>query len=326
MIVTKTPLRVSFVGGGLDHPEFFADGPVHLLGATVNQYVYVTLLPLVEFAEQKYRFTYRVTDNAASPREIRHPVVRAALLDMDWDDPINIGTMADLPGGTGLGSSSAFTVGLLHALKEFRGGGSLQPGELAREAIRIEREVLGEAGGWQDQVQAAFGGLRLYTFHGDGFESRPLRVSRRRLDYLSSHLYLVSGGATRNSSVGGMVEARSSMSSDEVRDMSELARRTAERFEAASSDEEALRELAWSMNQAWLWKQAHVGASLAHGANALLDSYSRLPVAATKLCGNGVDGFILRLLEPGAAHGDFDLDRVGFPVRISEAGSSLTRV
>jgi D-glycero-alpha-D-manno-heptose-7-phosphate kinase len=114
MWVSKTPLRASFLGGGTDYPSHFRSHPGAVLGGTIDKYVFIQALPLAPIAEQKFRVTYRTTESVDRVEDIRHPVIRETLKLHNWSDPLNIATMSDLPGGTGLGSSSAFTVGFIN--------------------------------------------------------------------------------------------------------------------------------------------------------------------------------------------------------------------
>ena len=203
MIVTKTPLRVSLIGGGSDYPAWFNEFGGAVLGGSINKNVFVTLSELSKFSEEKFRFTYRVTESVSGAEEFEHPVVRATLMNYFLNQPhhgLNLGTFADIPGHSGMGSSSSFSVGLLLALEKFKKSDLVNPDFLASAAIRIEREILKEDGGWQDQYHAAFGGLRLYTFDSSGVMVGPTIFSKDQLMELSRYFVLVKVGGTRDSS------------------------------------------------------------------------------------------------------------------------------
>lgn len=204
MIISKVPLRVSFIGGGSDYPEWFRKNQGAVLGATIDKSVFVTLAELSKFSKEKFRFTYRVTESVNSVDEFKHPVVREVLkrhFTGDFFQGLNLGTFADIPGHSGMGSSSSFSVGLLHALEEFKNPGTVSKEYLAASAIRIEREILGEKGGWQDQYHAAFGGLRLYEFGPEGVTVGPQLLDQNGLSDLSKYFVLVKAGKERDSQV-----------------------------------------------------------------------------------------------------------------------------
>ena len=199
MWISKTPLRASFLGGGTDYPSHFRSHPGAVLGGTIDKHVYIQALPLAPIAEQKFRVTYRTTESVDTIDEIRHPVIRETLKLHCWTDPLNIATMSDLPGGTGLGSSSAFTVGFINLLHRMRGK-ELTRYELASQAIHMEQVILNENVGVQDQIHAAFGGLARYEFSGDTFSIEPLRLTTSRLSLINRSMILVYTGAQRSAS------------------------------------------------------------------------------------------------------------------------------
>ena len=192
MIITQTPLRISFFGGGTDFPEYFLHNGGAVLAAAVNRHCYINAS---KFASRLFDYSIRVSysrgELVKSPKEIQHPVFRACLEHVGIASDIELHAILDLPAFTGLGSSSAFTVGLLHALHVFKGD-RVTPSLLASEAIHIERTVLGECVGYQDQVIAAHGGFCLIEFNND---HQPrithVRISIDNLLRLQDHMLLV---------------------------------------------------------------------------------------------------------------------------------------
>ncbi len=164
MIISRTPMRVSFVGGGTDLPCFYRREPGAVISMTVNKYVYITVN---QRFDDTLRVSYSQTEIVDTVDHVIHPLFREAMRHTAVDSGIEVTSVADVPSGTGLGSSSAFTVGLLHALDAF-GGRYRTARELADGACHLEIEVLGEPIGKQDQYAAAFGGLRRYRFNEDG--------------------------------------------------------------------------------------------------------------------------------------------------------------
>ena len=300
MWVSRTPLRVSFFGGGTDYPSYFADMPGAVLGTTIDRYVYIQALPLAAFAEQTYRLTYRQTESVNSIEEITHPVVRTCLAHYGWDRPLNMATMSDLPGGTGLGSSSAFTVGFINLLHRVRGT-SLTKFELAREAIFVEQKLLRENVGIQDQIHAAFGGLARYEFQGEDFSIHPLRIGRLRRALLSRSLVIVYTGRSRRASPildEQESRTRSGANADCLSALYRMTREAAGILERTGDDERALRDFGALLDEAWRIKQ-RLSRAISDDATAKLYAEGKSMGAwGGKLLGAGGGGFMLFLVHP----------------------------
>jgi D-glycero-alpha-D-manno-heptose-7-phosphate kinase len=257
MWISRTPLRVSFLGGGTDYPSYFRKSPGAVLGGTINKFIYIQALPLMPFSEQRYRVTYRTTESVDRLEDIQHPVIRESLRYYGWDSPLNIATMSDVPGGTGLGSSSAFTVGFINLLHKMRGI-ELTRYELARHAINMEQVILKETVGIQDQIHAAFGGLARYEFDADSFLIQPLRLTTRRLDALNASMLLVYTGAQRNAStVVETQERRTQSGSNEayLKEMYEATLHGARILEEPGNDAAALVRFGEALDHAWRLKR-----------------------------------------------------------------------
>lgn len=197
MIISRTPYRISFFGGGTDYPAWYRQHGGAVLAATIDKYCYISVRYLPPFFEHRFRVVYSKIESCQTIDEITHPAVRGVLHYMNIDRGLEIHHDGDLPARSGMGSSSAFTVGLLNALYALKG---CMPGkrQLALESIHIEQEMLGETVGSQDQVQAAYGGLNHITFHADDeFTVRPVTISRERIQELNSHLMLFYTGIKR---------------------------------------------------------------------------------------------------------------------------------
>ena len=166
MIITRTPFRISFSGGGTDLKEFYSKEPGAVLSSTIDKYVYVIVSKRNKMHESRIRVNYSVTENVEKVGQIQHPIVREALKLLGIDEPIEVAIQADIPAKTGLGSSSSFGVGLLHALHTFKGEFA-GPEQLAREACHIEIEMLGRPIGKQDHYAAAYGGINYIQFLRD---------------------------------------------------------------------------------------------------------------------------------------------------------------
>jgi D-glycero-alpha-D-manno-heptose-7-phosphate kinase len=295
---------VGLVGGGSDLPEFFSVDPDggSVLGMTINLYVYTSILPLSSVARERIRLTYRQTESVDQPEDLEHPVVRAVLLDRKCDKAINIATMSDVPGGTGLGSSSSFTVGLIAALDAFEGI-ARSPSAIAKEAVRVERELLGEAGGWQDQYHAAVGGFRRYDFNTDGVAIHPV-IDPAIVAFLRGWVVLVSTRSTRESAahqkelatkVKAEIGRHDSLTVGALRDLANLSRDAYSRFATLEKVEHAPYLLAEVLNEGWrLKKGSGVNSS---SAEEILQRGMSNGALAGKLCGAGGGGFVLLLVE-----------------------------
>jgi len=200
MVISRTPFRISFFGGGTDYPGWYKKHGGSVLATTINKYCYISARYYPPFFGYKYRIAYSQIENCKTIDQINHPSVRAVLRFLKISRGIEIHHDGDLPARSGLGSSSAFTVGLLHALYALEG---LMPDKqkLAKESIHLEQVVLKETVGSQDQVQAANGGLNYITFHKNGeITVKPVTISVKRIKELESHLMLFYTGIARTAS------------------------------------------------------------------------------------------------------------------------------
>jgi D-glycero-alpha-D-manno-heptose-7-phosphate kinase len=200
MIISRTPFRLSFFGGGTDYPAWYRAHGGSVLGTTIDKYCYLTCRYLPPFFAHRIRIVYSTIENCQHVDEIRHPAVREILRHLEVDRGVEIHHDGDLPARSGMGSSSAFTVGLLHALYALKG---VMPSHhrLAAEGIHIEQEVLRETVGSQDQVLAAHGGLNHVVFLQNGEISvRPVTIAPERIRHLNAHLMLFYTGIERRAS------------------------------------------------------------------------------------------------------------------------------
>ena len=195
MIITKTPFRMSFFGGGTDLPEFFNEEYGSVISATFDKYVYVTVRHLPRFFEYTTEVIYSKTERVKKIDDIIHPMVRNAIKMLDMDE-LHIAYDADLPARSGLGTSSTFAVGLLNAFHCLKGK-YVSKKQLADEAIKLERELCNEAGGWQDQIAASFGGFNRIDFKDNTYSVKPIIISPARKKELNDNLMLFFTGFTR---------------------------------------------------------------------------------------------------------------------------------
>lgn len=196
MIISKTPFRISFFGGGTDYPDWYELNGGAVISMAINKYCYITCRYLPPFFEYKYRIRYYKREETATIDEIQHPVVRTALQFMKVRDGVDIVHHADLPAQSGLGSSSTFTVSLLNVLRALKNINT-DKYELAKDAIFIEQKLIKENVGSQDQIAAAYGGLNRIDFNAsDGFRVNPIFL--RDFSTVTSHMLLFFTGIMRS--------------------------------------------------------------------------------------------------------------------------------
>lgn len=198
MIITKTPFRMSFFGGGTDIPEFFNEYGGAVISTTIDKYCYATVRHLPRFFEYNDSIVYAKIEKVKKVDDISHPLVREAMKYLDMHE-LSINYDADLPARTGLGSSSAFADSLLLAFHDLKGK-FVDKRTLAKEAIYVERVLCGEAGGWQDQIASSFGGLNRIDFNNDDFYVHPIIIFPERKRLLENNLLMFFTGFSRLSS------------------------------------------------------------------------------------------------------------------------------
>ena len=195
MIITQTPFRMSFFGGGTDFSGFYDEHGGAVLSTTFDKYCYVTVRHLPRFFEYSTHLTYSKTEYVNNSDEIQHPAIRNAMKWLDMHE-IRLTYESDLPARSGLGTSSSFAVGLLSAFYSLKGKYA-DKRRLADDAIYLERVLCNEAGGVQDQIAASFGGLNRINFSKDGYSVNPVIISAERKQALNDHLMLFFTGFSR---------------------------------------------------------------------------------------------------------------------------------
>jgi D-glycero-alpha-D-manno-heptose-7-phosphate kinase len=200
MVISRSPYRISFFGGGTDYPAWFRENGGAVLATTIDKYCFITCRYLPPFFEHRLRVVYSKIEDCHTAAEVQHPVVRAVLTMLGEERGLEIHHDGDLPARSGMGSSSAFTVGLLHAMSALLGRMTSR-NQLARDAIHVEQDLIGETVGDQDQILAAFGGFNLIEFRRDGsFRVEPVTLPRERLEELNDSLMLFYTGLRRTAS------------------------------------------------------------------------------------------------------------------------------
>jgi D-glycero-alpha-D-manno-heptose-7-phosphate kinase len=294
MIISRTPFRVSFVGGGTDLPSFYRSEPGDVVSTTINQYMFVTVHRLSPFSPHRIRVSYSKTELVNEPEELEHPIVRQALLFLAIHDPIEITSIADIPAGTGLGSSSSFTVGLLNALHAYKGTYASAE-QLAREASHIEIDLLGEPIGRQDHYAAAYGGINhLRFFSDDSVSVNPVICSPQTLKRLPAHLMMFyTGGARAAREILSHENEMTPTIVERLREMKGMCPKVLQIL----LGRQPLRELGRLLHRAWELKRS----LCPRVSNGKIDEYYERARAAGafggKLLGAGGAGFLLFFVE-----------------------------
>ncbi len=297
MIITKTPLRVSFLGGGTDYPDYFRQHGGQTLGVTINKYSYVMVNSLADLFDYNIRVSYSRTELVNCIDQIEHPAVRGCLQFLKLNENIEVHYVGDLPARTGLGSSSSFTVGLLHALHASKGE-LVSAAQLAAEAVHVEQQMLCERVGVQDQYTCAYGGLAHLRFYRDGgVQVLPAPLSSRQLAELQARLMLFYTGISRyaHQILDEQLErTQQGVITDDLGYLSELVDQGLEILTGHHSIM-AFGEL---LHCAWLTKR-RLSSKI---SNAAIDEhYDRARQAGAvggKLLGAGGGGFLLLVVEP----------------------------
>ena len=295
MIISRTPYRISFFGGGTDYPAWYRSHGGSVLATTIDKYCYLTCRYLPPFFEHNYRVVYSKTENCKTIDEISHPAVREILRFMNIKHGVELHHDGDLPARSGLGSSSSFTVGLLHALHALKGEmpSKLQ---LAKEAIHIEQECIKETVGSQDQVLAAFGGFNYILFHeNEDIAVRPVVLPRERISELTSCLLMLYTGIKRTAS--DIADSYVSEIQDKRREMRIMTDLVNEALTVLNTGSHlaAFGEL---LHEAWLLKRSLSSKVSNAEVDDLYKTARDLGAKGGKLIGAGGGGFMLLFVEP----------------------------
>lgn len=296
MIICRTPMRVSFFGGGTDYPAWYRNHGGSVLATTIDKYSYITCRYLPPFFEHKYRLVYSRMENCRQLDEIEHPAVREVVRYMKITRGLEIHHDADLPARSGMGSSSAFTVGLLHALYALTGRMATKR-QLAVESVEIEQDILKETVGSQDQVQAAYGGFNHITFQPSGeIVVNPVTVSSERFRELRSHLMLFYTGIKRTASeVASTYVGQIDEKKRHLRILSDLVAESRNILTSPNCDIAAFGHL---LHEAWQTKRGLSVSVSNSDVDSLYDEARRAGAIGGKLTGAGGGGFLLLFVPP----------------------------
>jgi D-glycero-alpha-D-manno-heptose-7-phosphate kinase len=299
VIISRTPVRLSFFGGGTDYREYYHQNGGAVLGTSINKYVYVSLSRLSNFFDYKIRVGYSKSELVNSIDEIVHPSVRECLRFKKVEGNLDIHIFADLPARTGLGSSSSFTVGFLHALYALENK-IVSNEQLAKDALHIEQELLQENVGSQDQIHAAFGGFNIIEFEGSKFRVKPLIISDKNRSALEDSMMVFFTGQTRyaNEIVKEQIERTKTRDNDKYLQKMHDMVGDAVNIISNESEQSLPETFGRLMHESWELKKM-LSKSV---SNSLIDdAYSRavrVGAFGGKISGAGGGGFLTLIVDP----------------------------
>ena len=295
MIITKTPFRMSFFGGGTDMEDYFKENGGAVLSTTFDKYCYVNVRHLPRFFDYSTELAYSKTERVTDVNDIEHPAIREAMKMLDMRE-IRLTYEADLPARSGLGTSSSFAVGMLNAFYALKGKYADKK-KLADEAIYLERVLCNESGGWQDQIAASYGGFNRINFGADGYEVQPVIISPQRKKQLNDNLLMFFTGFTRFSSdvqktnnVSGTKDKR-----QKLKKMYELVDEAESVLTDKSRD---LDDFGRLLDTTWRLKKG-TGAAISTGSiDELYEKGITAGALGGKLLGAGGGGFLVFYVQP----------------------------
>jgi D-glycero-alpha-D-manno-heptose-7-phosphate kinase len=295
VIISRTPFRISFFGGGTDYPAWYSENSGAVLATTFNKYCYITCRYLPPFFECKHRLVYSKVETVNATKDIEHPSVRATVEFMNIKEGLEIHHDGDLPARTGLGSSSSFTVGMLHSFYALKG---IMPTKtrLANEAIHIERNILKENVGSQDQILAAVGGFNKIEFQGETeFKITPVSISKKRMTELQSHLMLFFTGIKRFASQIAKKQIENiPKKKNELFKMREMV----DQATTILSSDEPISYFGELLHEGWLIKKSLSSDVSSSNIDNIYETAREAGAIGGKLLGAGGGGFMLIFAKP----------------------------
>ena len=296
MIISRTPLRISFFGGGTDYPAFYEENGGAVLSTTINKYSYVICRYLPPFFDYSYDIRYSRREETQNIADIKHPSVRECLNFINLDHGVEIQHNADLPARSGLGSSSTFTVGLLNALYALKGELTTKR-RLALEAIHVEQDMIRENVGSQDQTAAAFGGFNKIEFGGRRqIWVQPITLEQGKMDYLRSHFMLFFTGFPRNASeVAAEQVKKTPEKTKELKAMLEMVEKA---VEIISGSQDGYDDFGKLLHETWQLKRSLTERISSPQIDEIYEAAIGAGALGGKLLGAGGGGFMLLFARP----------------------------
>ena len=323
MIISRTPFRISFFGGGTDYPAWYRENGGAVLSTAIDKYCYISCRYLPQFFEHKYRIVYSKIENIKVIEDIEHPAVRAVLTWLKCDKGLEIHHDGDLPARSGLGSSSSFTVGLINAIMALSGR-YISSAELADCAIHIEQNVLKENVGSQDQIAVAYGGFNRVEFKTDGtYDVTSIILPSERRQMLESHLMLFFTGLSRFSSDVEKTKIDNYKNREvELRKMAEMV---GEAMDILNGPDRLLLEFGKLLDEGWRYKKSLSDKVSMPVIDQIYDAALKAGAIGGKILGAGGGGFLLLFAPPENQPRVKEQlkDLIYVPIRFENAGSKI---
>lgn len=323
MIFCRTPYRISFFGGGTDYPAWYRENGGVVLSTTINKYSYITCRYLPPFFDYKYRIRYYQREETRTVDEIQHPSVRECLRSLEFDKGIDIVHHGDLPAQSGLGTSSTFTVGLLHALSAMKHE-MWTKRELAMRAIKIEQDQIGESVGSQDQTAAAFGGFNRIQFGGaHEISVSPVILRPSKLENLEQHLMLFFTGFSRTAS--HLAEEQIKKIPENRANLHQMMQLVVEATSILQNRGDQLDDFGNLLNQQWLIKKGMSSKISNSEIDAIYQAGMKAGALGGKLLGAGGGGFMLFFVRPEQQKRVKEIlkNLLYIPIRFDQLGSQI---
>jgi len=291
MIITKTPYRISFFGGGTDLNQWFKENGGAVISTSIDKYCYISCRFLPKFFDHKFRFVYSQIEDVLNIEDIKHPAIKGLLNYLNWQDGIELHHDGDLPARSGLGSSSSFTVGMLNALSALKGN-HISKHELAKQAIYIEQKILKENVGCQDQIAAAYGGFNKIEFFGENsFKVSPIIIPEVRLNKLQDNLLLFFTGISRFATE---IEKSKIVNFDSKKnELTKMHEMVDVSIDILVNQEKNIDDFGYLLNEGWRYKKSLSSLVSNNEVDEIYNSALKSGALGGKLLGAGGGGFIL---------------------------------
>ena len=321
MIITKTPFRMSFFGGRTGMEYFFQKYGGAVISTTFDKYCYVIVRHLPRFFEYKTHLTYSKMEYVSNYNEIEHPAIREAMKMLDIHE-IHLTYDADLPAKSGLGTSSSFVVGMLNAFYALKGKYADKK-KLSDDAIYLERVLCNEAGGWQDQIAASYGGLNKINFNKDGYEINPIIISPKRKKELENNLLMFFTGFVRYSAE--IQTMNNFAKEDKIKYLLEMLALVEEAEKILVDEQADLNDFGKLLDQSWKLKRKTGKAVSTNAIDILYEKGIKAGALGGKLLGAGGGGFLVFYVLPEKKNNVMEAmkDLLYIPFRFEDTGTQV---
>ena len=329
MIISKTPLRISFAGGGTDLRSYYKPNRYGaVLSTSIDSYIYVSVKKQRSLFQEKYRLNYSETELVDDLEKIKNPIIRECLKYLEIDERLYISTIADAPASTGLGSSSTFCVGLLNALYKLKGE-VVSAGHLAEEAAHIECDILKRPMGKQDHYSAAYGGINYIRFYDDDTVTvRPLNMTRKNLKIFSNSIAVFWTGLTRPSESVLKEQDENNKSNEDI--LKKMKYQALELSSILAEPELSINNVGALLNQGWEYKKTLASKITNPAIDDWYDRAKKYGALGGKISGACGGGFLTFIVEPSYQEQlSKNLQKLGlkrYPFGIDSSGTTVTEI